>query len=151
MRCPYCKSQKSKVVDKRPTPDGLATRRRRECLKCKKRFSTYEKIDAIELSVIKKGGGLQAFDRNKLLHGVLAACEKRPVSREKIEELVDEVEAAIRKRGKREVESKAIGELAMDRLRNLDKVAYIRFASVYREFKDPSEFQKEIGKLMKKS
>ena len=150
MKCPYCKSAKTKVVDKRPTPSGDATRRRRECLKCKKRFSTYERVEVIDLSVIKKDGSLQAYDRAKLLRGVLSACEKTPVSRDKIEKLVDDVEARLRKRSKNEVESKFIGELVMDRLKKIDKVAYIRFASVYREFEDPKEFQKEVGKLLKK-
>lgn len=149
MKCPFCSSNKTRVVDKRPNPTGETTRRRRECLKCKKRFTTYEKVEAKPLMVIKKDGRREPFDRNKLKTGIMKACEKRPVSMEVVEKNVDEIENSLRKKNNIEVPTKLIGELVMKRLKALDKVAYIRFASVYREFKDISDFDKEI-KILKK-
>ena len=126
------------------------TRRRRECLKCNKRFTTYERIEEADIIVVKKDGRRERFERKKLLDGILKACEKRSIPLEKIEKLIDEVESDLRKRDSVEVESKVIGELAMKKLKTLDKVAYIRFASVYREFEDIERFEEEVEKLMKK-
>ncbi len=146
MRCPYCYSDQIKVLDSRESsPDSV--RRRRECEKCGKRFTTYERIELIDLRVIKKDGAIEEFNRNKLLKGILRACEKRPIKMEKIERLVDEVAAELRKKEESEIPSKSIGEMIIERLKQLDKVAYIRFASVYREFADISHFQKELKKL----
>ena len=148
MRCPYCGNEETKVVDKRDT-DGV-NRRRRECLKCEKRFTTYERVDLIDLFVVKKDGTREGFDREKLKRGVLKACEKRPVSSEDIEKTVNEIEGYLRKREKTEVNSKIIGEMVMKKLKNLDKVAYIRFASVYKEFADIDDFKEELKSLGKK-
>ena len=146
MRCPYCENEDTKVVDKRDSEDF--TRRRRECLKCKKRFTTYEKPE-IALIVIKKDGRREPFHREKLKEGIVKACEKRSVSIETIEEIVDEIEIRLRRMNSVEIPSSKIGELAMKKLYKLDKVAYIRFASVYRSFESPNEFEEEI-KLLKK-
>ena len=146
MRCPYCYYDETKVTDTRESGD--ITRRRRECLKCSKRFTTYEHIETIDLRVIKKDGNIEVFDRNKVLRGILKACEKRPVKMEKMERLVDEIEAELRKEDSVEMPSKLIGELVMEKLKKLDKIAYIRFASVYREFKDLKSFEKEIKKVI---
>jgi len=146
MRCPYCYYDETKVTDTRESGD--ITRRRRECLKCSKRFTTYEHIETIDLRVIKKDGNIEVFDRNKVLRGILKACEKRPVKMEKIQKLVDDVEAELRKEDSVEIPSKLIGELLMEKLKKLDKIAYIRFASVYREFKDLKSFEKEIKKVI---
>jgi len=147
MRCPYCNHPETKVIDKRNNDAGDVIRRRRECLKCKKRFTTYERIEDLNLIVIKKDKRRERFDRNKLLNGILKACEKRPIPIEKIEKMVDEIESELRKQKETEIPSKLIGKLVMEKLKKLDKVAYIRFASVYREFKDVGEFVKEVKKL----
>ena len=150
MRCPYCSFEETQVIDTRETENLEATRRRRECLKCSKRFTTYERVEEADIMVVKKDGRRERFQRQKLLNGILKACEKRPISLDKIEKLVDEVESDLRKRDSVEVESKAIGEIAMKKLKTLDKLAYIRFASVYREFEDLNRFEEELDKLQKK-
>ena len=150
MKCPYCAHEETQVIDTRETENLEATRRRRECLKCSKRFTTYERLEEADIVVVKKDGKRERFERKKLLNGVLEACEKRDNPLEKIEKLVDEVESDLRKRDSVEVESKVIGEIAMKKLKTLDKVAYIRFASVYREFEDLERFEEELEKLQKK-
>ena len=150
MKCSYCGYEETQVIDTRETENLETTRRRRECLKCNKRFTTYERVEEADIIVVKKGGRRERFERQKLLTGILKACEKRPISLEKIEKLVDEVESDLRKRDSVEIESKIIGELAMKKLKSLDKVAYIRFASVYREFEDIESFEEELEKLQKK-
>jgi len=150
MKCPYCSNKETKVLDKRENEDLSVTRRRRECLKCKKRFTTYEKIEEFELVIVKKDGRRERFDRHKLLSGILKACEKRPVSMEKMESVVDEIEADLRDKGLSEIPSKKIGEMVERKLKSLDKIAYIRFASVYREFEDLNRFEEELDKLQKK-
>ena len=150
MKCPYCGYNETQVIDTRETENLEVTRRRRECAKCSKRFTTYERVEEADIIVVKKDGRRERFERQKLLNGILKACEKRPISLEKIEKLVDEIESDLRKRDSVEVESKVIGELAIKKLKNLDKVAYIRFASVYREFKDLDMFEEELEKLQKK-
>jgi len=149
MECPYCKSKKIRVVDKRAS-DEKVIRRRRECLKCKKRFTTYERIETHPLAVIKRDGRREPFDREKLLKGITLACGKRPVSQEKIEKTVDEIEAELRNMDSNEIKSRAIGELAMEKLKSLDEVAYIRFASVYRQFRSIEHFEKELKELKKR-
>lgn len=151
MRCPYCGSEESRVVDKRDNPEANITRRRRECLsgKCTKRFTTYERVETVELTIVKKDGRREPFNRDKILSGLLKACEKRPVSRERIEEALGEIETKLRNYHTTEINSKVIGELVMRKLRKLDQVAYIRFASVYREFSDIDAFVKEAEKFMK--
>lgn len=146
--CPFCSAEETKVTDKRETEDGI-TRRRRECLKCEKRFTTYERCE-IGLRVMKKDGTREQYDREKLKRGILKACEKRPVPTEKIEEAMNRIEAILNSKNSAEVESKIIGELAMRELKKLDKVAYIRFASVYKEFEDPRHFQEEVKVLLKR-
>ncbi|WP_352418490.1 transcriptional regulator NrdR [Proteiniborus sp.] len=148
MRCPYCDYYESKVIDSRPTDEGQAIRRRRECIKCSKRFTTYEKIEDIPLVVIKKDGNRQSYNRNKLLNGIIRACEKRPVSMKLIEEMVDEIEKALFNSMEREITTGLIGEMVMNRLKNIDEVAYVRFASVYRQFKDINTFMDELKKLL---
>lgn len=150
MKCPYCGSEENKVLDKRTSPDRKATRRRRECLSCKKRFTTYERVEVVDLVVIKKDGKREMFDRNKLKMGLMRACEKRPVKLEQIDRLLDKVENDLRKSKGTEIKSSVIGNMVMRRLKSLDKVAYIRFASVYREFTDIQSFQKELKRLLKK-
>ena len=142
MECPYCSHTKSKVTDKRSSPSGI--RRRRECLKCKKRFTTYEKVERTGLYVIKKDGKREKFNREKLETGIERAFEKRPVSFEKIKKMINEIEEQIRKRGKKEVKSSKIGDLVSKKIRKLDKVAYIRFASVYKDFEDIKDFKEVI-------
>ena len=149
MKCPYCSHQDTRVLDKRETGESNVTRRRRQCLKCKKRFTTYERTENIDLTVVKKSGRRESFDRRKILVGLLKACEKRPISREKIERIVDDIEAKLRTHKKTEIASSYIGELVMKKLKRLDNVAYIRFASVYREFADLDSFKKEMEKLIK--
>ena len=149
MRCPFCRHTKTRVVDKRNLEELDTIRRRRECLACGRRFSTYERIEWTGVSVIKKDGRRESFDRDKLLAGLLKACEKRPIPREAVEKLVSTVEAELYNYGNREVPAQVIGELVMDRLKELDKVAYIRFASVYREFTDLKSFEKELRTLKK--
>jgi transcriptional repressor NrdR len=152
MRCPYCGGNNSKVIDKRDAADVGHIRRRRECLnkKCGKRFTTYERVEQLDLTVVKKDGRRERFDRNKLLIGMLRACEKRPIPREKIEGIVDDIEANMRAHPSTEVDSKVIGEMVIRKLRSLDKVAYIRFASVYKEFDDLDSFKVELEKLLKR-
>ena len=149
IKCPYCQYQETKVSDKRETEDSLTTRRRRECLKCNKRFTTYERIE-IDLIVIKKDGRKEKFSREKLKSGISKALEKRPISNEEIEKLLDNIEVTLKSKNSNEVPSKLIGELAMKKLKNIDKVAYVRFASVYKEFEDPSSFIEEIQIFKKK-
>ena len=149
MKCPYCAADDDKVVDSRSMSDGLSIRRRRECLACGRRFSTYERVELTGFSVIKKDGRREAFDREKLRGGITKACEKRPIPTEEIEKCVSGVEAELWNYADREVPVSAIGELVMERLRRLDKVAYIRFASVYREFTDLKSFEKELRSFRK--
>ena len=149
MKCPFCGSPESKVVDKRATTDVKAYRRRRECLNCKKRFTTFERVEAADLVVIKKDGRREMFDRMKLKMGIMRACEKRPVKQEQIEKIIDEIENELRKGGA-EVKSSVVGNIVMKKLKRLDKVSYIRFAGVYREFADVDSFQKELKRLLKK-
>lgn len=147
MKCPFCGYEDTKVADSRPNEEGTAIRRRRECESCKKRFTTYEKIETIPLMVIKKDGTTQSFDRAKIEKGVLNACYKRPVSAERLAKLVDDIESTINGIGVREITSSEIGEIVMDKIKEVDQVAYVRFASVYREFKDVNTFIDEIKKL----
>lgn len=149
IRCPYCGNEELRVIDKRDA-DEKSIRRRRECLKCGKRFTTYERIESADLIVVKKDGGRERFDRNKLKTGILKACEKRPVTDDSIEKIVDDIETELRGYGNIEIPSKKIGELVMKKLKRLDKVAYLRFASVYREFSDLESFKNELKKLGKK-
>lgn len=150
MKCPYCSHEESKVIDSRPTDEGERIRRRRECLKCKKRFTTYEIIENLPIIVIKKDKSRETFNRDKLLRGIMRACEKRPVSINMLDEMIDKIEATIQNSLDREVTSEKIGELVMDKLKNIDEVAYVRFASVYRQFKDISTFMNELNKLLSK-
>ncbi len=147
MKCPFCDSKETKVVDKRETEEGNVTRRRRECLSCEKRFTTYERMESLAIIVIKKDGRRENFDRNKIERGVVKACEKRPVSLEMIREVVSDIEFHIRNKESTEILSSLIGRLVMTRLKKLDKVAYIRFASVYKDFKDTEEFQEELKRI----
>ncbi len=148
MKCPYCSYLESKVVDSRPADEGASIRRRRECLACHKRFTTYETMESLPLMVVKKDGSRQSFDRNKVLGGLIRACEKRPVPYHALEELVSEIEQVLQNQMEREIPSAQIGELVMDRLKKLDEVAYVRFASVYRQFKDINTFMHELNKLL---
>lgn len=148
MRCPFCENQDTKVIDSRPTEDGHAIRRRRECDQCGKRFTTYEKIEEITLMVIKKDGRREAFDRSKITSGIMKACEKRSVSMAEIEQVVLDIERGLNNMMEKEVKSSFIGELIMEELRKLDEVAYVRFASVYRQFTDINTFVSEIEKLL---
>ena len=150
MKCPYCGYKEDKVVDSRATAEESAVRRRRECLKCGKRFTTYEYIEEVSLMVIKKDGRRQPFDRKKILAGIIRACEKRPISMEKMEEIVIWVEHSIQKKSDREVSASRIGELVMEKLKYLDDVAYVRFASVYRQFKDVGQFMVELKDILGK-
>lgn len=147
MKCPYCGYSESKVIDSRPTDEGERIRRRRECLNCAKRFTTYEVIETVPVVVVKKDKSREAFDRNKLLNGLLRACEKRPVPLETLERIVDEIETLLQNSLDREVASTLIGTYAMDKLKKVDEVAYVRFASVYREFKDINTFMDELNKI----
>src|SRR5437899_3233043 len=148
MKCPYCGHIDLKVVDSRDSDTGESIRRRRECLQCVKRFTTYERIEAVPLYVIKKDGRREDFDRQKLVTGLMKATTKRPIPRGDVERIVDEIEGELRTRGKVEIPSREVGELVMDRLRGLDQVAYIRFASVYRDFMDLQEVRSEIDQLL---
>lgn len=148
MKCPYCSYEESKVIDSRPTDEGERIRRRRECLNCQKRFTTYEIIESLPIIVIKKDKSREVFNRDKLLNGLLRACEKRPVSLEKLEDIIDEIESVLQNSLDREVSSDKIGELVMDKLKEVDEVAYVRFASVYRQFKDIGTFMNELNKLL---
>lgn len=145
MNCPFCSTDKLKVTDKRSSPEGI--RRRRECLKCKKRFTTYERIERGDLYVIKKDGRREKFDLKKLEAGIERAFEKRPVSQEKIKKMLNEIEEQIRKYGKKEIQSSLIGETVMKKLKKIDNIAYIRFASVYRQFEDIKDFKQELRRL----
>ena len=149
MRCPFCGFLESKVIDSRESKAGISIRRRRACLSCKRRFTTYEKIEEIPYMVVKKDGTRQPFDSQKLLRGMMRACEKRPIQISQLEEVVEEVESLLQERPDKEIGVAEIGQLVMDRLRALDKVAYVRFASVYREFGDVAEFRRELEDLMK--
>jgi len=149
MRCSYCGFLESKVIDSRESKKGISIRRRRECLSCKRRFTTYEKIEEIPYMVVKKDGTRQPFDTQKLLRGMMKACEKRPIQISQLEEIVEEIESLLQERPDKEIGVAEIGQLVMDRLKDLDKVAYVRFASVYREFGDVAEFRRELEDLMK--
>ncbi|NLO82935.1 MAG: transcriptional repressor NrdR [Clostridiales bacterium] len=148
MRCPFCYNMESKVVDSRPTDEGLTIRRRRECIKCGKRFTTYEKIEQLPVFVVKKDGRRESFDRDKILRGLVKACEKRPVSLKELEALVQEIEKQIFNSLEQEITSQQIGQMVMERLKKLDEVAYVRFSSVYRQFKDINTFMEELNKLL---
>jgi len=148
MKCPFCGYEEDRVIDSRPTDEGTAIRRRRECSKCLRRFTTYEKVESVPLMVVKKDKTRQPFNREKILNGLLRACEKRPVSIDQLEKVVDEIEAQISNSLQREITSKDIGEMVMAKLKNLDEVAYVRFASVYRQFKDINTFMDELRKLL---
>ena len=148
MKCPYCENEDSKVIDSRHTEDGKAIRRRRECEECGRRFTTYEKVEEMILMVIKKDGSRQAFDRNTLWNGLIRACEKRPVSIADMEKIVDDIERGLNNMMEKEIDSNFIGELVMERLKDLDEVAYVRFASVYRQFTDVNTFVQEVERLL---
>lgn len=148
MKCPYCGFQESKVVDSRHSDDSTSIRRRRECLSCQKRFTTYETVESLPMIVVKKDNSRQAFDRNKVLNGMLRACEKRPVPIAELERCADEIEQIIQNTLDREVSTSHIGELVMERLKPLDEVSYVRFASVYRQFKDINNFMQELNKIL---
>ena len=147
MKCPICGYTESKVIDSRPSEEGSSIRRRRECLSCQNRFTTYEKIETLPLLVIKKDRTRELFDKNKLLSGIIKACHKRPVTMEQMEEVATEIEAELQNSLTREISSQRIGVLVMDKLKSLDPVAYVRFASVYREFKDLDTFMRELEQL----
>ena len=148
MKCPFCETSDTRVIDSRPTEEGHAIRRRRECDNCGKRFTTYEKIEEVMFMVVKKDGRREAFDRGKILSGILKACEKRPVPMADIETIVNEIERGLNNMMEKEIESKVIGEVIMEHLKELDEVAYVRFASVYRQFTDVNTFVAEIEKLL---
>ena len=148
MKCPYCGYSESKVIDSRPTEEGSSIRRRRECLSCKKRFTTYETVESLPMVVVKKDGSRQSFDRRKVLGGMIRACEKRPVSLAELEKIADEIEQELQNGMDPEISTAQIGELVMTRLKKVDEVAYVRFASVYRQFKDIDTFMSELTKLL---
>lgn len=150
MKCPYCNEADTKVIDSRPADDNSSIRRRRQCERCGKRFTTYEKLETMPLMVIKKDDSREAYDRSKIEAGILHSCHKRPVSTRQISTMIDEIENQIFNREEKEIPTSVIGELVMDKLKSVDEVAYVRFASVYREFKDVSTFMEELGKLLKK-
>ena len=147
MRCPYCLFPESKVIDSRPADDGQRIRRRRECIQCAKRFTTYESIESQPVIIIKRDKSRQVFDRNKLLSGMLRACEKRPVALETLEHAIDEIESQLQNSLEREVTSAMIGEMALEKMKDIDEIAYVRFASVYHDFKDIQSFLDELNKL----
>jgi len=149
MKCPFCGKDNTRVIDSRPADDGSSIRRRRECDICKKRFTTYEKVETIPLIVIKKDNNREAYDRSKIEGGVLRACHKRPLPAGQIEKMIDQVEAEIFQKEEKEISSQEIGELVMEKLKELDSVAYVRFASVYREFKDVNTFLDELKKMLR--
>jgi transcriptional repressor NrdR len=151
MKCPFCGSSESKVVDSRASQDSRAIRRRRECLSCHERFTTYERIQEFQPMVVKKDGRRESFDREKIIEGIVKACEKRPVSMDEVEAFVSDLEKEIQDRGEREVESRFLGERVMSQLRIWDDVAYVRFASVYRQFKDLNEFMEQLQELLSES
>jgi len=148
MRCPFCKNTEDKVIDSREIGEGASIRRRRECLKCGKRFTTYEYIEDAPLMVVKRDGTRKRFDREKIKTGIIKACEKRPVSMDRVEQMVEEIEREIQKKAEKEIKTTDIGNMVMEKLYNLDEVAYVRFASVYRRFKDVSHFMKELKKFL---
>jgi transcriptional repressor NrdR len=150
MRCPFCGHAEDRVIDSRPSDEGLAIRRRRECISCGSRFTTYEKIENLPLLVIKKDGTRQPFDREKLISGIIKACEKRPVSTAQVETLVNAIEAQTQNTLKREISSREIGEMVMEGLKGIDEVAYVRFASVYRQFRDVNSFLEELNEMLNK-
>ena len=150
MKCPFCSFEESKVIDSRPTDEGEKIRRRRECLSCGKRFTTYEQIESLPIMVIKKDSTREVFSREKLLKGMLHACQKRPVSIDELDAIIDDIEVTIQNSLDREVTSEKIGELVMEKLKGVDEVAYVRFASVYRQFKDINTFMSELNKLLQK-
>lgn len=150
MRCPFCSFEESKVVDSRSTDDNTTIRRRRECLKCNKRYTTYEKVEDIPILVVKRDSTRENFNKEKIVNGLIRACQKRPVSRMQIEELADDIEKTISNKMITEVNSKIIGEMVMERLKEVDEISYVRFASVYREFKDINTFLEEIKNLVSK-
>ncbi|MBE6053203.1 MAG: transcriptional repressor NrdR [Clostridium sartagoforme] len=150
MRCPFCLFEESKVVDSRSTDDNTTIRRRRECLKCNKRYTTYEKVEDIPILVVKRDSTRENFNKEKIINGLIRACQKRPVSRKQIEDLAEDIEKTISNKMITEVNSKIIGEMVMERLKNLDEISYVRFASVYREFKDINTFLEEIKSLVSK-
>ncbi len=148
MRCPFCGNDDSKVIDSRPAEEGSTIRRRRECIACHRRFTTHEVVEHLPVVVVKKDGSRQSFDRVKLINGMVRACEKRPVALAEIEKIADEIETEVRSSLEREVDTVQIGEMVMDRLKNVDEVAYVRFASVYRSFRDINTFMDELTKLL---
>ena len=148
MKCPYCGYSESKVIDSRPADENSSIRRRRECLSCGKRFTTYETVESLPMVVVKKDGSRQSFDRRKVLGGMIRACEKRPVPLAELEKIAEEIEQDLQNSMEREISTEAIGEKGMERLRNVDQVAYVRFASVYRQFKDIDTFMTELNKLL---
>ena len=148
MKCPYCGHPESKVIDSRPADENASIRRRRECLSCARRFTTYETVESLPMVVIKKDGSRQSFDRQKVLRGMIRACEKRPVALAELERIADEIEQELQNSMEREIRTEAIGEKVMERLRRVDQVAYVRFASVYRQFKDIDTFMAELNKLL---
>ena len=148
MKCPHCGFQESKVVDSRHSEDGTSIRRRRECLNCQKRFTTYETVESLPIIVVKRDNSRQSFDRNKIMNGMLRACEKRPVSMQDLENAVNEIEALVQNSLEREITTEFIGEQVMEKLKGLDEVAYVRFASVYRQFKDIHSFMQELNKIL---
>ena len=150
MRCPYCQHQESKVVDSRPTEEGASIRRRRQCMACGRRFTTYEQVEVVPMTVKKKSGGIEVFDRNKILKGLIKSCEKRPVSLEAMERPWDDIEMTLEAKMVKQISSEEIGEMILDRLKDLDEVAYVRFASVYRRFQDIDSFMAELEELRKK-
>ena len=148
MKCPFCAYTESKVIDSRPAEEGATIRRRRECLACQKRFTTYEIIERLPLVVVKRDGSRQSFDKVKLINGMVRACEKRPVSLETLERIADEIEQELQSNLEREIRTVDVGEMVMERLKDIDEVAYVRFASVYRSFKDINTFMEELSKLL---
>lgn len=148
MKCPFCGHDEDKVIDSRPSDEGTAIRRRRECISCNARFTTYEKVENLPLVVIKKDGTRQPFDRDKLISGIMKACEKRPVTTAQIENLVNSIETQSQNSLKREIMSQEIGEMVMERLKLIDEIAYVRFASVYRQFKDVNSFLEELNEML---
>lgn len=151
MKCPFCYVPESKVIDSRPADNGMSIRRRRECISCGRKFTTYERVEDVSLIVIKKDGSRQSFDRTKVMNGIIRACEKRPVTVDQMEKAVNSIELQIRNKMKKEITSLEVGELVMDELKGLDDVAYVRFASVYRQFKDINSFVDELQKLLDKN
>ncbi|NIT12970.1 MAG: transcriptional repressor NrdR [Candidatus Dadabacteria bacterium] len=149
MKCPFCGDLENKVMDSRLTNDGLAVRRRRECIECKKRFTTYERVEEVNFLVVKKDGSKEVFDKSKLIHGMLKACEKRPISVDTIENFINNLEREFQERGDKEISSSEIGEKVIRKLYEVDEVAYVRFASVYRSFKDVNQFMDELKDLLK--